>query len=186
MGFAPCYAACTRRAIRLSHKLQISRLAHPFKVSCLRADYTLLNFNNENHIHYTHMNFDGEPYGAAEKDGNEPSRATRAFRGHRWQWKRNWSPKGSVLVTLSAIKHFLSVCPLITRKRASDGRRRFRERWSCGLFRSIVFAISSVVKSSPDKPRLNLDLQKWGSLKRFTNNWLFFGQRDGRSRDTVE
>jgi len=33
--------------MRLSYKLQISRFAHPFKVSCLRADYTLVNFNNE-------------------------------------------------------------------------------------------------------------------------------------------
>lgn len=44
---------CTWRIMWLCHKLQISRLTHPFKVSCLRADYTLINLNNEN--------FDGDP-----------------------------------------------------------------------------------------------------------------------------
>lgn len=44
---------CTWRVMWLCHKLQISRLTHPFKVSCLWADYTLINLNNEN--------FDGDP-----------------------------------------------------------------------------------------------------------------------------
>jgi len=179
MGFAPCYVVYTWRVMRLSHKRQISRLAHPFKVSCLRADYTLVNFNNESHSHsHTpthHVNFDGEPYTTSRrKTETNASHITCTFRGHRWQWNEINRRKAPCLLHCQQLNIF-------SRRAFSLHATEVRQRlvigvsWTFTLLRSVAFEISNMGRNAFARRNRGVSTYKsGGSLKRFTNNWLFF------------
>lgn len=94
--------------MRLSRKLQISRLAHPFKVSCLRADYTLVNFNNESHTYPREFR-----RGTVRRPGERQKQTFRALLARFEVITTKLTSKGFVLVTPSAIKHFLSACAFL-------------------------------------------------------------------------
>lgn len=173
MGFAPCYVVSTRGVIRLSHKLQISRLARPFKVSCLRADYTPVNFNNESHTHHTHANF---RWGTVRRRGERRKQTPHALlarfeviagNGTKLTVERLQCMLHCQQLNIFSRRAFSLRVPAARQRRhrslVNDERSLYYASWSPSRYRT------SVVKSQLDKPR-SLDLQKRGSLKRFTNN----------------